>query len=159
MYWRWVGANFSNIELAFVTSSILNLDISRYFKEEHSENVFSILVTIDVSKSDKFNDTQFLKFMKKQVKDIVKQEFDKYQKKCNINKDYQDLVTLNNRSKMKSGSTSDINSNPMYKYIEELKAIKQLLNQSEESLKSEIQNLSSSNKSCFEKMLQYFENF
>ena len=49
-----------------------------------------------IIKSDKFNDVQFLNFMKKQVKDIVKAEFEKYQTKCNINKNYQDLITLNN---------------------------------------------------------------
>jgi len=148
-------------EIINIIKNAFNTDFPNFSKKGVKEpeifgknNINKKEVNEIIIKSDKFNDTQFLKFMKKQVKDIVKQEFDKYQKKCNINKDYQDLVTLNNRSKMKSGSTSDINSNPMYKYIEELKAIKQLLNQSEESLKSEIQNLSSSNKSCFEKIDQ-----
>ena len=107
-----------------------------------------------IIKSDKFTDDKFLKFMKKQVKDILKAEFEKYQSKCNINKNYQDLVTLNNTSKMKSGSSSNLNSNPMYKYVDQLNEIKQKLNQSEDSIKSEIQNLNSSNKSCFEKIDQ-----
>ena len=107
-----------------------------------------------IIKSDKFTDDKFLKFMKKQVKDILKAEFEKYQSKCNINKNYQDLVTLNNTSKMKSGSSSNLNSNPMYKYVDQLNEIKQKLNQSEQSIKSEIQNLDSSNKSCFEKIDQ-----
>ena len=42
----------------------------------------------------------------------------------------------------------------MYKYVDQLKAIKQNLNQSEEFIKSEIQNLNSSNDSCFEKIDQ-----
>ena len=47
---------FSNIEIAYFTFSMLKFDTSRYFREVHPENIYSILIVEIVMNLDKSSD-------------------------------------------------------------------------------------------------------
>ena len=71
--------------------------------------------------SDKFNDEQLLKFMRKQTKDILWAKFDDYKQKYKIEQNYYFLKNFNESSKKDSQSSSFIESDPLNQQLESLK--------------------------------------
>ena len=102
-----------------------------------------------IIKPDSFTDKQFLNFMRKQVKDILRSKFYDFNTKYKVEQNHKELKTMNDISKMKVGK-SDTN-NPMNQELEKLKTIQKQLNEIENNLQNQCQQIQNENKSAFEK--------
>lgn len=144
---------------------IINILKSRFnktfpiYKDSKNTSIYEIYDknNLDKSKvneikitSDKFNDEQLLKFMRKQTKDILWAKFDDYKQKYKIEQNYYFLKNFNESSKKDSQSSSFIEGDPLNQQLESLKRIKQNLNQIENGLNIEIQNMESKERGPFE---------
>lgn len=97
------------------------------------------------------NDDQFLNFMKKQIKDIIRKQYTDYKQKESIGKNYEQLRTINEDIKNKAGKLMNIQNNSLLQDLEELKEIRDQLYQCENSISQEIQKISTDNRGLFEK--------
>ena len=97
------------------------------------------------------NDDDLLDFMKQQVKDVIRGKYDDFKQKYNVKNNHEELHNINNDVKMQSVNNVDLSNNPMNQKIEELKKIRDYLYQKENSLKQELENMASENKTIFEK--------
>ncbi len=105
-----------------------------------------------IIESDSFTDEQFLNFIRTQVKDKVREKYDKFNKKFNFEQNHKELENLNGMLKMKSGSNnSNINNSPLVQEMEKLKQIKDDISSIENNLQQEIHHLQNENKSALEK--------
>lgn len=144
---------------------IINILKSRFnktfpiYKDSKNTSIYEIYDknNLDKSKvneikitSDKFNDEQLLKFMRKQTKDILWAKFDDYKQKYKIEQNYYFLKNFSESSKKDSQSSSFIEGDPLNQQLESLKRIKQNLNQIENGLNIEIQNMETKERGPFE---------
>ena len=144
---------------------IINILKSRFnktfpiYKDSKNTSIYEIYDknNLDKSKvneikitSDKFNDEQLLKFMRKQTKDILWAKYDDYKQKYKIEQNYYFLKNFNESSKKDSQSSSFIEGDPLNQQLESLKRIKQNLNQIENGLNIEIQNMETKERGPFE---------
>ena len=144
---------------------IINILKSRFnktfpiYKDSKNTSIYEIYDknNLDKSKvneikitSDKFNDEQLLKFMRKQTKDILWAKYDDYKQKYKIEQNYYFLKNFSESSKKDSQSSSFNESDPLNQQLESLKRIKQNLNQIENGLNIEIQNMESKERGPFE---------
>ena len=144
---------------------IINILKSRFnktfpiYKDSKNTSIYEIYDknNLDKSKvneikitSDKFNDEQLLKFMRKQTKDILWAKYDDYKQKYKIEQNYHFLKNFSESSKKDSQSSSFIEGDPLIQQLESLKRIKQNLNQIENGLNIEIQNMESKERGPFE---------
>ena len=106
--------------------------------------------------SDTFTDEQFMIFMKNQVKDVLREKMSKLSQQFRVDKNYADLKQMNEVVKMHNvNNNSDASSNPMHAKLENLKNIKQQLNQMEYRLQQEIQQTLNNTKTPLEKCDDY----
>ena len=102
--------------------------------------------------SDTFTDEQFMNFMKKQVKDVLREKMSNFSQKYRVEQNYADLQKMNEIAKINNvQNNSDISSNPMHAKLENLKNIKLKLNQMENRLQQEIQQTMNNSKTTLEK--------
>ena len=103
-----------------------------------------------IIKPDSFTDKQFLNFMRKQVKDILRSKFYDFNEKYKVEQNHKELKNMNDIAKMKAGK-SDKDSNPLNQELEKLKTIKDQLSQVEYQLQNQCQQLQNDNKNAFDK--------
>jgi hypothetical protein len=104
-------------------------------------NIDKNLLQQVIIKSEKFTDTQLLNFMRKQVKNIIKNKHSDLNNKYKTPQYYYDLRQM----KMELDSSSNYGNNPMSQQVESLKQIKEELNQIENSIQVDIQNIENAN--------------
>ena len=104
-----------------------------------------------IVKSEKITDKQVEDLVRNQAKECVKNKLNSFNSKYNIDKNYKELKTINDITKLNAGNSLNGNEHPMNESLNVLKGIKQQLADIENGLNKEIQYSSSQNKTTLEK--------
>lgn len=104
-------------------------------------NIDKNLLQQVIIKSEKFTDTQLLDFMRKQVKNIIKNKYNDLNNKYRTPQYYNDLKQMKMELD-RSSSSGNIPTNP---HLENLKQIKEELYQIESGIQADIQNIENAN--------------
>ena len=104
-------------------------------------NIDKNLLQQVIIKSEKFTDTQLLDFMRKQVKNIIKNKYNDLNNKYRTPQYYNDLKQM----KMELDSSSNSGNIPTNPHLENLKQIKEELYQIESGIQADIQNIENAN--------------
>ena len=102
-----------------------------------------------IIKLDTFNDKQFLNYMRKQVKDVLRAKYYDFKEKYKVELNHKELKKMNDIAKMKAGKSD--NNNPMNQELEKLRSIKSQLNQIENNLQNQCEQMKNNNKNAFDK--------
>lgn len=128
-------------------SKTTNVEVEIFGKNNLDKTKYNEVIVV----SDSFTENQFKNFLKKDTKDILRNKYDELKQKVKIEKNYQDLLTLDAATKIKSGKGNDQNNNPLNQEIQKLKSLKQKLDTIENNLTQEVQNLKNANRGPMEK--------
>lgn len=104
-----------------------------------------------IVKSEKITDKQVVELVRSQTKEVIKNKYNSFKSKYNLEKNYNELKTINDITKVMSGKSLNGNENPMNKSLNVLKNIKSQLLDIENNLRQELQNSSNQNKTTLEK--------
>ena len=82
-----------------------------------------------IVKSEKITDKQVEDLVRNQAKECVKNKLNSFNSKYNIDKNYKELKTINDITKLNAGNSLNGNEHPMNESLNVLKGIKQQLDE------------------------------
>ena len=120
-----------------------NEDINKFNEKKINDN----------KKSKDFNDESLLVFMRTQVKDVLREKYMSFKEKYNVEKNYNDLKIIDNKTKLKLNNNKFYSEeNLMKEELKKLQKIKEYLNSVENGIIEENKKImNDKNKSIFEK--------